>query len=110
MSGTVTLDGQHLNSGEIVFVPASGTKGPTAAGAIVDGKFDISAAKGPLPGTYRVEITADRKTGRKIQADEASSELVDQYEQYLPGRYNESSELTAEITDETAPLSFVLTL
>ncbi len=66
VSGSVTLDGVPLANGEIIFVPISGTKGPTAAGEILAGKFKIPAAKGPIAGSYRVEITAERATGRKI--------------------------------------------
>ena len=80
---------------------------PMAAASIENGAFRISAEKGPVAGRYRVEITADRKTGRQIQADEGSSDLVDQYEQYLPARFNDASELTTEIK-KGEPLIFDL--
>ena len=108
VKGNVMLEGVPLETGEIVFLPTGSTQGPVAAGEIKNGEFLIPAAKGPVAGTYRVEITADRKTGKKIQADESSSELVDQYAQYLPARYNDLSELTAEIQPRGEPLQFEL--
>ena len=109
VEGSVQVDGAPLDQGEIVFLPSGSTKGPLAAGEIVDGNFRIPANKGLVAGSYRVEITADRKTGKKIQADERSSDMVDQLEQYLPAKYNDSSELTAEIQSGGEPLSFELT-
>lgn len=109
VQGRVTWDGQPLDQGEIIFIPIQGTTGPTVAGPITNGQFSIPAKKGAKPGRYRVEITADRKTGRKIQADEGSSELGDEREQYLPARYNDDSELIAEIKDGKDGLEFKLT-
>jgi len=48
-----------------------------------------------LPGTFRVEITANRLTGEKVTT-RFSSQPVQLEEQYIPDKYNTSSEL--EIT------------
>ena len=96
LQGTVTLDGKPLPRGAIRFVPTGGTGGPSAGGEIEGGAFDIESSKGVLPGSFRVEITASRKTGRKVR-DRASGEMTEMFAQYLPPRYNVNSELTAEV-------------
>lgn len=65
LKGTVTLDGTPLVEGSILFVPQQGTKGPTAGGKISEGRFSVSPEGGTFSGTFRVEITAVRKTGKK---------------------------------------------
>jgi hypothetical protein len=98
MSGKVTFDGRPVEQGQIVFAPQGA--GFTAAAPIVAGAYAIPAAKGASPGvSYTVRITADRATGRKIQAPgyAANDPPQDVYEQYIPARYNESSELQLDV-------------
>jgi hypothetical protein len=109
VGGQVTLDGQPIPDGEIVFRPAAPTKGPTAAGSIENGAYLIPENRGPVAGSYAVSIEAMRKTGRKIKADILGDAKTDQYEQYLPARYNEQTTLSAEISDSRDDLDFDLT-
>ncbi len=88
----------------IQFRPLSGTPGPTAGGEIRDGRFAITAERGTFAGKFRVEITARRKTGRKTH-DELAGTTLDEYEQYLPSRYNSESDLIVEVT-EAGPNEF----
>ena len=96
VQGAVTFDGQSLDGGSISFRPVAGTTGPTAGAKIVDGRFSIPTDKSLFAGKYRVEITATRKTGKQVK-DPTFGAMVDQVAQYLPGRYNRRSELTAEV-------------
>ncbi len=96
LEGVVTLDGQPLMEGSIRLIPMQGTGGPTAGGEINDGKFSITS-KGTFVGKFRVEITANRKTGQKKQGPFGN--MVDDYEQYIPDRYNQQSKLEAEVTE-----------
>ena len=105
LEGTVTLDGQPLAAGGIDFIPLPGTQGPTAGGQIVEGSFHIVPKGNTMAGTFRVMINASRKSGKQIfdptasaMDPEAMNGMVDEYEQYIPARYNEQSELTAEVT------------
>ena len=54
--GNVTYEGSPVKHGMIVFRPANKSKGPSGGTAIVDGKFLLSADKGPIPGPHEVEL------------------------------------------------------
>jgi hypothetical protein len=108
IEGTVTLDGAPLATGSIVFTPHSGTKGPTAGSKIDQGRFSISQAGGTFFGTFRVDITAVRKTGRKVTGH-FSGQMIDEIVQFVPARYNRESELTVEVT-EKGPSQFEFAL
>jgi len=94
LQGSVTHDDEPLASGYISFTPQSGTPGPTAGNEIADGRFSIARARGTFPGTFRVEVTASRPSGRKVEG--VPGEV---YEQFFPARYNKESELSAEVLD-----------
>ena len=96
LQGNVTLDGQPLPSGRIAFHPVQDTPGPTAGAEISEGRFSIHRDKGSFAGTFRVEITAWRETGKKFR--DPNGTVVSPSVQYLPPRYNEHSELRAEVT------------
>jgi hypothetical protein len=102
ISGMVTFDGQPVDKGQIVFTPQR--TGQTAAAPIVAGSYAVPAEKVATPSaTYTVRITADRPTGKKIQASgyAANDPPQDVYEQYIPAKYNESSELQIEVGAES---------
>ena len=107
LEGTVTLDGEPLSEGTVRFLPRSGTGGPAAGGKITDGRFEIDRDRGAFAGTFRVEITATRKTGKKV--DSPFGHKIDGYEQYLSDRYGSDSELTAQVT-ESGPNEFAFAL
>ena len=97
VEGTVTLDDRPLKNGAIQFRPLAGTNGPTAGAEIVDGKFVVPARGGPFAGKFRVEITAVRRSGRKVP-NLMGTGMVDEHSQFLPARYNSESQLKAEVT------------
>ncbi|NOY29739.1 MAG: hypothetical protein GXP28_06050 [Planctomycetes bacterium] len=96
LAGAVTFDGAPLSKGSITFLPQLGTRGPAAGGSIEQGRFEIDREGGTFVGTFAVQITATRKTGRKVKT--LIGTVVDGEEQYVPARYNRQSELTAEVT------------
>ena len=100
LSGTVTLNGQALASGSIVFVPLGG--GPATGGSIEGGKFQIPAARGPVAGNYRVEIVSYESTGEMLDDPDLPGQKVEQRRQIIPDRYNKQSELSLQVTAETA--------
>ncbi len=92
VTGTVSVDGQPLKSGNIRFDPADG-RTHTADAMILDGKF---SAKVP-PGEKRVSISAQKVVGKKKVYETPDSPTVDLTEEILPKRYNAQSELKATI-------------
>lgn len=101
VAGKVTFDGQPLDEGQIVFTPQAA--GFTAAAPIAGGAYRMAADKGPSAGNYLVRITANRPTGRKVKPSAYSKDQTPQdlMEQYIPARYNDSSELTVQFAGES---------
>jgi hypothetical protein len=91
VSGTVTLDGQPLPEGEILFVPVDGSTGPDP-GKVKDGRFELQARA----GKKRVEVSAARILPGGARG--AGGEPVP--EEIIPDRYNTRSVLTAEVSPE----------
>src|SRR5438128_90160 len=59
VAGTVTLDGEPLNEGAILFAPTGKSEGAVASATarIENGQFSIPRDQGPVPGTYKVSIS-----------------------------------------------------
>lgn len=93
VTGTVTLDGQPLQSGLIRFVPADGQT-PTAEATITDGEF---TAQVPV-GEKRISISAPKVVGKRKAYETPDSPMVDIVEELLPARYNVTSELTLKVS------------
>ena len=96
VSGQVTLDGQALPSGAILFQPLS--QGPSAGGSIKDGSFLIPRDDGPSPGPYQVEIVSYQPTGKKFPDPDRPGKMIDQLKPVIPERYNSNSELKADVS------------
>jgi hypothetical protein len=59
----------------------------------------------PLPGRYRVSITANRETGRDVVGGLKGSES----EQFIPANYNSKTDLEVEIKPDRNTADFTLT-
>lgn len=104
VSGTAVFAGQPVETGTIAFYPENG-KGPTAAGVIIGGHYQLNVA----PGQKRVAIEAFHITGRRhFKASDPNSPMVDIREQILPERYNTKTELACEVTSAARTHDFVL--
>ena len=66
VAGKVTLDGVAIDEGLIAFILPAIPRDRWPASAIQNGQYSIAALKGPVVGSNRVEITASKKTGRKV--------------------------------------------
>lgn len=97
VSGSVTFDGAPVEVGQVVFEPKGA--GRMAIGQIADGRFLIPGKYGPTMGEYVVRITADHPTGEKVVPSSYSADQTPQdvYEQFIPAKYNNESELTISI-------------
>ncbi|MFG0262301.1 MAG: hypothetical protein ACF788_07915 [Novipirellula sp. JB048] len=96
--GTVTYDGEPIQSGEIRFVPLEGTQAPTAGGLITDGKYRIDQKGGVPVGDFIVRIMGYQSLAAS-DSDEIPGVPHDDplagRKQFLPPRYSEQdSQLT----------------
>ncbi len=98
VSGSVTLDGEPLASGEIYFKTTA--KGEIDLLAIENGQFQGEVGV----GKRRVEIYAYRE---KMVVPMPGEPPEKTRENYLPAAYNLQSELSAEVgPDSSGPLKF----
>jgi hypothetical protein len=104
VSGTVTVNGEPLNEGQISFVPMDPALGPTSGATISNGQYQIDAVRGPVAGEYQVQIHAFRKAGKRIwdgmgdeKARPEQKNYVQELAPYLPAKYNDKSELRATV-------------
>jgi hypothetical protein len=112
VTGQVVFDGQPLKEGEILFFPTSATgKDAVATGAhISGGSYTISREDGPIPGNYKVQITA----AGGAQAPPASADAMPgtgpiHARELIPAKYNVQSTLTADVkAGETNKFDFTL--
>jgi hypothetical protein len=91
VSGTVTWNGQPLPEGSIRFEPEDAKGLPPDPGQIKDGKYQLQAR----PGKKRVQIYATRESGKIDPIMGAAPR-----EQYIPAKYNDKTELRAEVTPD----------
>jgi hypothetical protein len=96
VSGTVTLDGQPIENGTIMFYPKSG-KGQSAGGAITNGKYNVEASVGEMS----VAISASKVVGKQKMYDTPDSPVLDKVVEMLPAQYNTLTKLTATLKPGT---------
>jgi len=92
VTGSVTLDGQPLPDGDIIFVDPTSATVP-GAGKITNGKY---TAVSP-PGNKKVEIRASKMMPLPEGKTGAMGEK-EMSQQYIPAKYNTETELTMEVT------------
>jgi hypothetical protein len=102
--GEVTLDGQPLKEGRVLFTPVDG-QGQTGGATIADGKF---TAEVPL-GKMQVQINANKVVGRKAAYEGVpNSPMYDEVVELIPARYNAHSEITLEVKPGTQDAKYEL--
>lgn len=92
VEGSVTLDGQPLAEGQVIFVPDDRARGAEGA-AIAAGRFVIRVH----PGSHRVEIVSILREDRPVPAGGLPEQGIT-FRNLVPSRYNEQSTLTADVT------------
>lgn len=105
MEGVVTLDGTPIANGSIRLLPAQGM-GQTAGTGIVDGRYRMEASTGPM----KVIINSPRESDKKIfdPAPDDTSRMVDTYEEQVPARYNDATEIEVTIVPGRNEFDFAL--
>lgn len=101
VEGEVTFHGQAIEKGSILFIPASGTTGPRTGATIESGRYALDHDRGPVIGTLRVEIRADRDFGYDItEPTETVRHIGEPFpENEIPAQYNDESVLTVTTTE-----------
>jgi hypothetical protein len=123
LEGEVTFDGNKVTNGDIRFIPAHSSMGPTAGADIVDGHYRVTNKGGVPVGKHRVVLRAFIIEGvGSASGDEEVGDLlggpaprrsrskppipvyqVEGRPQFLPPAYNSQSPLTVEVTGEENP-------
>jgi len=110
VTGKVTLDGQPIENGVIIFVPEDKTKGQSAGASIERGSYEVQGANLPPAGIYTVTITALIKTGKKVPAGSPlpPGTMVDETVEGIPAKYNKNSSLHQELKSGRNVCDFAL--
>ncbi|MEP3478498.1 MAG: hypothetical protein ABJZ55_04565 [Fuerstiella sp.] len=109
LAGNITVDGEDVfEKGTISFLPdATNGKARPAGGEVIDGKFEFSEGMGANGGSYRVQISWHKGTG-KFAKDPDSGEEYEVRVEGLPAKYNTKSELQVTIPSEDNRYDFDL--
>jgi len=99
VAGRVTVGGQPLAMGRILFIPETPNQGPAASAAIAAGEYKIPTAEGPVVGQNRVEVESDLNLGFAIDDEAAYAKRGGRPLPHnpIPPQYNRDSTLVAEI-------------
>jgi hypothetical protein len=97
--GSVKVGDQAPDNGYVRFVPIEGTPGPASNAGISGGQYRIEVRGGVPLGKHRVEVFAQRKTGRKVLRDDVQ---VEEFERLGPEHYaSAKSPVTVEVTSQS---------
>lgn len=111
VSGQVTVAGQPLAGGRVLFVPQAPTAGPTATARVINGRYELPESHGPIVGTHRVQVEADLPLGFAIDDEAAFAARGIQAlpPNPIPPAFNSQSQLTTAIAADT-PNTFDITI
>jgi hypothetical protein len=101
VTGTVSFDGKPISEGRITF-KGDASKLGTYSAPIANGSYTVEAE----PGSYLVEITASRMTGKFVTTIEGKNEIG---EMYIPEKYNAKSTLQKDVSSSVTEINFDLT-
>ncbi len=100
IAGKVTMDGQPLPAGVILFSPEGSSSEAVASanGQIENGEFSIPRERGLVPGNYKVSIShTDQPEGHiKVELKKPRQKATS-YKELIPAKYNTKTELKETI-------------
>ena len=105
VSGSVTYDGQPVEDGMIRFVPAEGTKAPVSGAVIKAGRYTADSQGGVPVGTHRIEILGNRPDPKAAPVVDVPGVEGPATIQYLPAKYNQTSQLTLTVKPGGGPMT-----
>lgn len=110
ITGTVTYNGEPVETGDIVFTPLADTEGASSSAPIVDGQYRTDPRFAVTAGTYNVAIHGyHQKEQTKAEGDAAAHQPegipdplgIRSREHYIPEKYNTQTELQPLIVSGT---------
>jgi len=105
VSGEVTYQGEPVADGDIRFEPMPGTDGPLSGAAIRDGKY-VAKGRGGVPvGEHLVRIRAFRTAAGGGDMLSMQGNAATDGGQYLPEKYNRSSQETVTIAGDQSKVT-----
>lgn len=105
VEGTVTLDGQPLESGSINIGPMVGQPGTAVGGKIVNGMYQVRASKGEMAVTIRAQKSVPIENPTE---DEIAHNVTERVVELIPERYNQRSELKITVNEGKNTFNFDL--
>ncbi|MCI0359815.1 MAG: hypothetical protein L0211_15165 [Planctomycetaceae bacterium] len=99
VKGHITIGGQPLGKGRILFLPIAPSKGPAVSATIVNGEYQLERREGPIAGANRVEVEADLNLGFAIDDEAAFARRGGRPlpPNPVPAEFNRNSKLVIEI-------------
>jgi hypothetical protein len=97
VQGMITVNGQPLEKGSILFAPED-RNGVSSGAEIVDGTYAIAAHQGLTPGVYTVRIYVTDEAAEAVEPTLPGPGVKTQPE-LIPPAYNMRSELKLEVNE-----------
>lgn len=99
IQGKVTVGGQPLAAGRILFTPLAPNSGPATSAMITAGEYTIPQADGPVVGKNRVEVEAQLNLGFAIDDEAAFAKRGGKPlpPNPIPPQFNRESQLVVEV-------------
>jgi hypothetical protein len=97
VSGTVTFQGQPLDTGTIQFYQTGASSVVSAGATINGGKYEIPNDHGLKPGTYLVRITSPEVGGAANAKATFEKPFPAGLRERIPAKYNTQSKLTVDV-------------
>jgi hypothetical protein len=99
IQGNVTVAGQPLAAGRILFTPVAPNQGPATSAVITAGEYKIPKGEGPIVGKNRVEVEADLNLGFAIDDEAAFAKRGGKPlpPNAIPPQFNRESQLVVEV-------------
>jgi len=93
VTGMVNVDKKPVTKGSIAFIPAD-LKGQTSGGEIIDGKYSVKKVS---LGVMKVEIRYPKVADKKKDYDAPGGKYYETFNESLPAKYNDQTELKMEV-------------
>jgi hypothetical protein len=99
IQGKITVGGQPLSAGHILFTPVAPNKGPATSARITAGEYKLPKSEGPVIGQNLVQVEADLNPGFAIDDEAAFAKRGGKPlpPNPIPIAFNKHSTLTVEV-------------